>query len=168
MISRETALKMLKDSGCSADVIAHCTAVSNLAVDIAGKFSLKEEHPDMKLIELGGLLHDLGRARTHGIAHAIEGAAIAREFGLDRRLIEIIKRHIGAGISTEEAVRLGLPEDDYMPRTIEEKIVAHADNLIVGTRRIAIEERITMMSEKNIDIGSIKRVRELADEIGVL
>ncbi len=161
------ALKILKDSGCNNDVIAHCIAVSELAVDIAGKFSLREEHPDMKLIELGGLLHDLGRARTHGIAHAIEGVAIARELGLDKHLTEIIKRHIGAGISTEEAVRLGLPEDDYMPRTIEEKIVAHADNLTVGTRRITLDERIAMMTEKGIDIESINRVKALADEIGI-
>nr|WP_292464818.1 TIGR00295 family protein [Methanolobus sp.] len=167
MISREMALKILKDSGCNNDVIAHCIAVSELAVDIAGKFSLREEHPDMKLIELGGLLHDLGRARTHGIAHAIEGVAIARELGLDKHLTEIIKRHIGAGISTEEAVRLGLPEDDYMPRTIEEKIVAHADNLTVGTRRITLDERIAMMTEKGIDIESINRVKALADEIGI-
>ncbi len=167
MISREIALKILKDSGCNNDVIAHCIAVSKLAVDIAGKFSSEKKYPDMELIELGGLLHDLGRARTHGIAHAIEGVAIARELGLDKRLTEIIKRHIGAGISTEEALRLGLPEDDYIPRTIEEKIVAHADNLIVGTRRITMDERIAMMTEKNIDIESIKRVRALADEIGI-
>lgn len=168
MNSRATALRILEDAGCSKNVIEHCISVSNLAVDIARKLSLKGKQPDIELIEMGGLLHDLGRSRTHGIAHAVAGAVIARELELDERLVQIIKRHIGAGISAEEAVTLGLPEDDYMPRTIEEKIVAHADNLIVGTRRITIEERISLMKEKNINIESIERVRALANEIGVV
>jgi len=168
MNSRATALRILEDAGCSRNVIEHCISVSDLAVDIARKLSLKGKQSDIELIEMGGLLHDLGRSRTHGIAHAVAGAVIARELELDERLVQIIKRHIGAGISAEEAVTLGLPEDDYMPRTIEEKIVAHADNLIVGTRRITIEERISLMKEKNINIESIKRVRALANEIGVV
>lgn len=167
MISRETALKILEDSGCSKKVIDHCIAVSGLAADIARKLSSKGKQPDLELVEIGGLLHDVGRARTHGIGHAVEGAAIARELGLEDKLVEVIKRHIGAGITLEEALELGLPEDDYMPRTIEEKIVAHADNLIVGTRRISLEERIARMTEKDINIESINRVRALANEIGV-
>jgi uncharacterized protein len=168
MDSRATALRILEDAGCSRNVIEHCISVSDLAVDIARDLTLKGKQPDIELIEMGGLLHDLGRSRTHDIAHAVAGAVIARELELDERLVQIIKRHIGAGISAEEAVTLGLPEDDYMPRTIEEKIVAHADNLIVGTRRITIEERIALMKEKNINIESIERVRALAHEIGVM
>lgn len=167
MISRDTALNILKDAGCSSNVIEHCVAVSELASYIGRKLSSDGKHPDLELVEIGGLLHDLGRSRTHGISHAIEGASIARELGLEGRLVEVIKRHIGAGISVEEAVQLGLPEDDYVPRTLEEKIVAHADNLIVGTKKISLDERISMMTEKNINIESINRVRTLAEEIGV-
>ena len=166
MISRETALKILEDAGCSSNVIDHCVAVSEFASYIGRKLSAGGKQPDMELVEIGGLLHDLGRSRTHGISHAVEGASIARELGLERRLVEIIKRHIGAGVSAEEAAQLGLPEDDYMPRTLEEKIVAHADNLIVGTKKISLDERISMMTEKNINIDSINRVRALAEEIG--
>ena len=37
---------------------------------------------------------------------------------------------------------LGLFPRDCMPRTIEEKIVTHADNLIAGSTRVTIDESI--------------------------
>lgn len=161
-ISRSTALKILKDAGCSKDVIEHCIFVSELATEIARKHP---SGPDIELVEIGALLHDLGRSRTHGITHAIEGAAIAERLGLGPLITNIIKRHIGAGICPEEAREFGLPEDDYIPRTLEEKIVAHADNLVSGTRRIGLEERIAQMKKKNINADAIMRVRLLADEL---
>ena len=35
--------------------------------------------------------------------------------------MNIIERHIGAGITEEEAVNLGLPKKSYLPETLEEK-----------------------------------------------
>ncbi|WP_406657051.1 TIGR00295 family protein [Methanolobus sp. ZRKC2] len=168
MISYEQALKILEESGCKQKVIAHCIAVSNLATCIGKELSNRGEKLDFELIKIGGLLHDLGRAKTHGIMHGLEGARMAEERGLDPRLVQIIKRHIGAGITPEEAIKFGLPEDDYIPCTMEEKIVAHADNLTKGTKKITIQKRISLMEKKNIDIGSIERVKKLADEIGIV
>jgi len=37
---------------------------------------------------------------------------------------------------------LNLLPRDCMPRTAEEKIVAHADNLVKGTRVITLDERL--------------------------
>ncbi|MDW7731293.1 MAG: TIGR00295 family protein [Methanolobus sp.] len=159
---------ILEESGCTKKVIAHCLAVSSFATCIGKELSSRGEDLDLELIEIGGLLHDLGRAKTHGIRHAVEGARMAEERKLDPRLVRIIKRHIGAGITPEEAIKFGLPEDDYMPRTMEEKIIAHADNLIKGVRKITIEERLSLMEKKNIDTGSIERVKRLADEIGIV
>ncbi|TGC07916.1 HDIG domain-containing metalloprotein [Methanolobus halotolerans] len=168
MISHSQALTILGDSGCSKKVIAHCIAVSSLATRIGKELLSRGEKPDLELIGIGGLLHDLGRAKTHGMMHAVEGARMAEEMNLDPQLVQIIKKHIGAGITPDEAMELGLPEDDYMPDTLEEKIVAHADNLTKGTRKITIEERLSMMGEKNINSNSIVRVRRLAAEIGIV
>ena len=43
---------------------------------------------------------------------------------------------------SEEAKKLGLPEKDYIPVSLEEKIVCHADNLIDDSKRQKIEEEI--------------------------
>ena len=60
---------------------------------------------------------------------------------------------------------MGLPEDDYFPRSLEEKIVAHADNLVKGTARISIEERIKLMRKKEVPEIVIQRVKRLAEEV---
>jgi uncharacterized protein len=39
-------------------------------------------------------------------------------------------------------VRLGLPKKDYLPLTVEEKIVSYADNLVDRVREISFEEAL--------------------------
>ncbi len=123
--TRKEAIDMLRKSGCHDNVIAHCLAVEPLAMKIA-----KLANADLGLVCCSAILHDIGRVKTHGIGHAVEGARMVRELGLPETVALIIERHIGAGISKEEALKLGLPEKDYIPTTLEEKIVAHSDNLI--------------------------------------
>jgi len=150
---------LLKTVGCSDEVIAHCEAVRSLAVLIA-----RRTEADCALVEVGALLHDIGRSRTQGMRHAVEGARIAKDLGLPLEVVLIIERHMGAGIPREEAVRLGLPEKDYVPRTLEEKIVAHADNLIDNDHRQPVSREI----EKALQKGRPQlaaRLRALHDEL---
>ncbi|WP_292470353.1 TIGR00295 family protein [Methanolobus sp.] len=167
MLSREDALIILKRSGCSEKVMAHCVAVADTALEMALKLKSRGRDVDLDLVEVGGLLHDLGRAKSHGIDHAVLGVSIARANNIESDVQEIIKRHIGAGITREEAMEMGLPADDYMPETLEQKIVAHADNLVMGTERISLERRICKMQKKKISQQSIERVKALAEEIGI-
>jgi len=132
-------VEVLIQAGCSADVVAHCQRVSDMAVSIAERL---QEPADRELVRLGGLLHDIGRSRTHGIEHAVAGVEIAKRLGLSDQLILIIERHIGAGITASEAARLGLPCKEYLPLTAEEKIVSYADNLISGTREMPFHEAL--------------------------
>jgi len=129
----------LINAGCTRDVVAHCIAVSAIAVSLAGQVNVPL---DRELVRQGGLFHDIGRARTHGIDHALAGVAIAQELGFSAQLVRIIERHIGAGITAAEAVRLGLPRKDYVPLTPEEKIVSYADNLISGVREMPFSEAL--------------------------
>ncbi len=130
--SRAECLKILRAHGCDDEVVSHCEAVSALAVKIA-----KKCRADVHLVEIGGLLHDLGRCRSHTISHAVEGAKLATSLDLPEEIVKIIERHIGAGITSKGAERLGLPRKDYTPRTLEEKIVAHADNLMTQIERLS-------------------------------
>lgn len=136
-------LRILRQVGCSKEVIDHCQAVRRVAVRIA-----KKAQANIRLVEAGALLHDIGRSKTHGIMHGVEGAKIAQELGLPNSIVRIIERHLGAGIPKEEAALLGLPEKDYMPMTLEEKIVAHADNLIESDREHPIEIEVQKALEK--------------------
>jgi len=145
-------LRLLRDAGCSDEVINHCKAVRKIAVAIA-----KKAHANIPLVEAGALLHDIGRSKTQGIMHGIEGANIARELGLPESIVNIIERHLGAGIPKDEAIALGLPPKDYIPITLEEKIVAHADNLIENDHEHHIEKEV----EKALQKGHTKHAERL-------
>jgi uncharacterized protein len=117
----------------------HCLAVSSKAVTVAERVTVTL---DRELVRQGGLFHDIGRSRTHGIGHALAGVEIAKGLGFSDKLVLIVERHIGAGITAAEAERLGLPKKDYLPLTAEEKIVSYADNLLSGTREMPFYEAL--------------------------
>ncbi len=134
--SREQALTLLQQNHCSPRVIAHCKAVAKLSIETAKICQKKGLTIDLELVEVGALLHDLGRSKTHSVNHAVVGAEIAKQAGLPESVINIIKRHVGGGITNAEAKELGWPEDNYVPVTLEEKIVSYADKLVETSKRV--------------------------------
>jgi uncharacterized protein (TIGR00295 family) len=163
--SPEKCLALLKENGCSDDVIRHCKAVRDVAVKIA-----KRIHADVKLVEAAALLHDIGRSKTHGILHGVEGAKIAKKLNLPEKIVNIIERHLGAGMPLEVAKQLGLPPKDYTPNTLEEKIVCHADNLVDNCQRQPIErevERALREGHKEYAKRLVSLHKELSDICGI-
>ncbi len=163
MIPNEArCLDILTVSGADEKITEHCKAVSRLALSIA-----QIAGGDKDLIRAGALLHDLGRVSTNGIYHALVGARMLRDMNIDQRVVRIVERHTGAGIPRREAVALGLGNIDYMPETIEEKIVAHADNLMSGTRRIKVSEVTESYRKKGLD-DAASRIAALHSELSAL
>jgi uncharacterized protein (TIGR00295 family) len=164
--TRDECLALLENEGCEQEVIDHCIAVETFAVNIAEHCT--SEPVIIEQVSRGALLHDIGRSRTHGIMHAVEGADICRSRGLDEALALIVERHIGAGLTTEEALALGLPERDYIPRTLAERIVAQADNLIGdedrATVRIPLAEAVVRARGADLEILAL-RMKELHEEL---
>lgn len=165
--SREQAIQFLRQVGCSENVVRHCQAVAELALEIAKACKERGLNVDLELVEIGALLHDIGRSKTHTVHHAIIGAEIAESLGLPEPLISIIKTHVGGGITSKEAKKLGWPKDVYVPRTLEEKIVAYADKLIEGSHRVPIERTIENFS-KELPPPAVMRVRRLHEEMSAL
>jgi len=167
--STRMALRLLSRSGCSNKVIAHCKAVSALAVQIAKACEKNGLNVDIKLVQVGALLHDIGRSKTHSVNHVVVGAEIARSLNLPESIVYIIERHVGGGITIDEAKKLGWPVKSYLPQTLEEKIVNYADKLIEGPRRVRIERTIKKFSrELGEEHLSIKRVKKLHEEFSSL
>jgi uncharacterized protein len=162
--SREQALQLLHQSGCLRNVINHCEAVAELSVEIAEACRKKGIDVNLELVEIGALLHDIGRSKTHSVYHAVIGAQIAKELGLPESVISIIKRHVGGGITAKEARKLGWPIDVYVPKTLEEKIVSYADKLIEGSKRVPIEKAIDNFS-RELPPPAITRILRLHEEM---
>ena len=85
------------------------------------------------------MLHDIGIFRCdapgiccHGtepyLRHGLIGGEIMRSEGFPRHA-RVCERHTGAGLTREEIINqdLPLPHQDFLPETLEEKLVCYAD-----------------------------------------
>lgn len=112
--------------------------------DVAERaLSIVRRHPeldaDAQFVKEGAMLHDIGifltdapRIHCHGthpyICHGILGAGLLRDAGYERHA-RVCERHTGSGITKADIERQGLPlpPRDFLPETIEEKIICYAD-----------------------------------------
>ncbi len=167
--TRREALSLLVKAGCSPNVVEHCKQVAAFAVKIAKACQKNQPNLNVELVEISALLHDIGRARTHSVNHALEGGKIARAFGLPVSIVHVIERHAGGGIPKEEAKELGWSARDFVPETLEEKIVCYADKRVEGRRIVPIEKTVKAYA---FDLGenhpAIERIWALHREMVVL
>ena len=159
--SERAAMTLLEKAGCSKRVMAHCRAVADFAVEIANACREKGMKVDVDLVRIGGLLHDIGRAKTHGVDHGVMGASIARDYSLSGKLVNIIERHVGSGITEKEARRSGLPVKSFVPVSLEERVVAYADKLIEGSTRLPFGVAVERFRrDKNIPEVAVERLKQ--------
>jgi uncharacterized protein (TIGR00295 family) len=119
----------------------HCRCVAALAAAMCDCAEDAGLAIDRHVVVQAALLHDIGRSLTQDVHHASVGADLLRKDGpdvWDERVILCVERHTGAGIDKAEAKTLGLPVKDYTPKSLEEKIVAHADNLPTAAAKIRL------------------------------
>ena len=157
--TEEECIEILKDEGCGRNIIKHCCMVLLVSERIGERCNA-----DISLVKAGALLHDVGRSRTQGIFHSVAGADIAKSRGLPEELVGIIRRHLGAGLTWEEAKALGLPRGNYMPETLEEKIVTHADNLVGDTEVRTVEKSLEDFEERGLGVAA-ERIRAMHAEL---
>jgi uncharacterized protein len=140
MMDESSARELLITFKVPAKVVEHSEVVHETCMNLVEL--LKDRKPYLKvnkrLVSLGSLLHDIGRSKTHDISHGLAGAEIIRGLNVKNsaeleKIALICERHVGAGISKEEAEKMGLPLKDYIPRTIEEKVIAYCDNTCDGS-----------------------------------
>lgn len=94
---------------------------------------------DRQFVEEAAMLHDIGiifcNASLIGcngphtyIEHGWLGAELLRSEGLDKHAL-VAERHTGSGITVEQVLReeIPIPERDYCPLSLEEKIICYAD-----------------------------------------
>jgi tRNA (cytidine56-2'-O)-methyltransferase len=158
-LSDEECRKILEGTGCEENVMMHAKAVAKMAVKIAEQCGA-----DVELVRTSALLHDIGRTVTHGPGHGLEGAGLLRGLGFPENIVLIVERHVGGGLDAEEAVKLGLPEREMIPVTLEEKIVCIADKLVEDNNKAPIENEILKLREKGLERAA-ERVKALYDEL---
>ncbi len=139
-------------------LINHSQSVARKALQIVS--SHPELHLDAQFVEEAAMLHDLGIFRTDApgiqcfgsepyICHGRLGAEILRKEGYERHA-RVCERHTGAGITCKEIIAQGLPlpHQDFLPETMEEKVICYADKFFSKTH--LDRERSIEKAEKSL------------------
>lgn len=141
---------------------------------------------DVRVVADGAMLHDIGIGQCRApkilcegshpyIAHGVIGAGMLRDYGRKYELelevyARICERHTGSGISVREvrAQGLPLPERDYRPETLEEKLVCLADKFYSksGDMREKPTESIRR-SMRKFGEDSVMRFEEMCGIFGI-
>ncbi len=165
--SKAEVIRLLKKLGLPHNIISHVQAVARKAIKMS--HIIKIVPINLKLVKIGALLHDIGRTKSHNFDHSELGGEIIRNQGFSEKLARIAETHILGGLTKEEAIELGLTPKDYMPRSIEEKIVCLADKYHIGTKKVSIEKRFQKWFDRydrtELLLKSKKRAEDIELEI---
>jgi len=140
--SREECLRMLRDSGTLDNIIAHSVAVTDIAMELGRAMAARGEKVDLRLLEAGSLLHDIGK--TEGlkggheseVSHGDIGAEMLNKMGY-RRLAEIARAHMFSKIFEKGALD-----------TWEKKLVYYADKRVNHDKRVRLSERLDYLTNR--------------------
>jgi len=135
-------------------LVVHSVLVAAKALALARAY--QRRHPeaslDLTFIEQAAWLHDIGILRCHApkihchgsepyIRHTIIGREILEQEGLPAHAL-VCERHTGAGLTAAEVMqqKLPLPVRDYLPLSLEEKIICLADRFYVKPEAMLYQE----------------------------
>ena len=139
-----------------------------------------EWQADTAFVEEAAMLHDIGiifcdapGILCHGtepyIRHGFIGAELLRKEGLPAHA-RVAERHTGSGLTREQIIaeHLPLPEQDFLPETIEERVICYADKFFSKSHpdRIATLDHIRQSMLK-FGYGSPDRWAQLEAQMNV-
>jgi len=148
--SYEEANTILNKYGNGASWIKHCLTVSSLATYLSNIFATR--HPiNIEFIRTAALLHDIGRFKTHHpIRHGVEGYNLLTELGYVHEAF-ICASHVLYGLSRAEAEQYGLPRNDFIPISFEERLIPLVDFLVEQDCPVLLSERFKNLRNRNRD-----------------
>ena len=131
----EECLKILKDNNVPDNVVAHLKAVHDFSMKIVDLLEKKGINVNRDLVAAGTLLHDVKKISPND--HVTEGYELVKSLGYPE-VASVIKKH---GL-------YHLDEEEFQPKTWEEKIVFYADKRVKGNKFVSVEERFGYIKER--------------------
>ena len=167
-------------------LLKHSMQVRDKALSIMKAMPNQGAVIDEGIVRNGAMLHDIGIMQCHApkilcmgekpyISHGVCGAEMLRAYGRDNGVdleayARICERHTGSGITADEivAARMPLPVRDYLPETMEEKLVCLADKFFSKSGDMKEESPEQVRAElSRFGEGSLSRFNEMMAHFGL-
>jgi uncharacterized protein len=161
--TEQHALALHKKYGSNERIVSHCRECARISKLLSGRAAVRGQPVNERAIVAGALLHDIGRSQTQLVSHGYVGAAMLEKEGVDAEVVEIVRRHVGAGISRGEAKALGFPAGEYIPVTLDQKIVCFADKMIDGDKARPFGEEVKRFVKKGHDVERLQKLKNDVD-----
>jgi len=163
-------------------LVVHSILVAAKALELAEQYlkNHSKAKVDLRFIEEASLLHDIGIFQCNApeilcfgsepyIRHGMIGKRILEEEGWPRHAL-VCERHTGVGLTREDVINqnLPLPARDFMPVSVEEKIICLADKFFSKKPKKLFKEKSLSKIEKGLKKRGVhiaRRFRELHEEI---
>ena len=167
--------KYISDEKLKKLLITHSTCVAKKALKVVEDCHLFDQVDAQFLID-ASMLHDIGVVECNApgiycygmcpyLQHGLAGAEIVSREGLDPRFADVCRNHIGAGLTAKEIMAAGLPlpDEDFLPQTLEEKLICYADSFFSKSKKPDKEkslEAVEVAMKRHGD-GVLRRFLEL-------
>ncbi len=150
-------------------LLEHSKAVAKKALEIAD--NVQNLNPDKQFIYEAAMLHDIGvseiiKLREKDpeipyICHGYFGRLILEKEGLSKHAL-VSERHIGVGITKKQIIKekLPLPKRDMVPVSLEEKIIAYADNFYSKTSDPKKRKKTFKEAEKSLGLFGKYKIKK--------
>jgi len=147
MLSRNESIGLLAEYGKGADWVKHCLTVADSAFRLCQAIESRYAI-DRHYLWSSALLHDIGRYVTHDpIMHGVEGYNLLLKLCHEEQAF-VCASHILFGLEASEAVQFGLPAHDFIPHTIEQRIVPLVDLMVEGVHPTTLDRRFSSLRKR--------------------
>ncbi|RMH02256.1 MAG: HD domain-containing protein [Planctomycetota bacterium] len=152
---------------------AHCRQVARVARLLADELAGRGAPVAPEELEVQGLLHDIGRARTHGPYHGWAGYVLLRARGRPEAGRGCLT-HWLKGRSREELAAHGAFRPRFLDRvlaaldppdwTVADSVLSVADASVRHSTVVDLDERFRDLSDRYGDSRWLRRARELTEQ----
>ncbi len=160
------ALDLLHEYGDGQPWVAHCLAVSKVA-HFCGDVFVRRHRIDVEFLRTAAVLHDIGRYETHDpILHGVVGYRLLTGLGYTREAF-VCASHILYGLVSSDAIKYGLPCQDFIPSSLEERLVPLLDFLIEFDRPTSLAQRFASLrarSENGFFLQKLASAERIAED----
>jgi len=159
-MTREEALKIIKENLSNQNLIKHCFAVEAIMRALAQRFG-----KDQEKWGLAGLLHDIDyeKVKNDMSQHSLVGAKMLEDLGLDKDICQAVKVHNEAhGLAPETLIEKALFVTDPLTGLII------AATLVLPSKKIkdlTVENVLNRYKEKAFARGANREIIGKSEEL---